>query len=205
MEYVDRGVSGSKDRRPALDQLVLDAKRRKFDALVVWRLDRFGRNLRHLILLLDELTALGVASSRWAKASTRARQRGDCSCTSWERLPSSSARAFKSASSPVWLARERRASTSVGPAITSTDEDLARVAGLSIRAAAQELGVSKSILQRLRARQGHAAPAASPARRAPRRDPPGSHARSGAPRRRSLKNAGCLPFFHSASSTARAR
>jgi DNA invertase Pin-like site-specific DNA recombinase len=59
-EYVDRGVSGAKDRRPALDALLRDAKRRRFDVLVCWRLDRLGRNLRHLILLLDELTAVGV-------------------------------------------------------------------------------------------------------------------------------------------------
>ena len=61
VEYVDRGVSGAKDKRPALDQLVADAKRRRFDVLVCWRLDRLGRNLRHLILLLDELQAVGVA------------------------------------------------------------------------------------------------------------------------------------------------
>src|SRR2546423_13739834 len=54
-EYVDRGVSGAKDRRPALDALVKDAKRRKFDVLVCWRLDRLGRNLKHLVTLLDEL------------------------------------------------------------------------------------------------------------------------------------------------------
>ncbi|PYR32440.1 MAG: resolvase [Acidobacteria bacterium] len=59
-EYVDRGVSGSKDRRPALDQLLTDARRRRFDVLVCWRLDRLGRNLKHLITLLDELQALGV-------------------------------------------------------------------------------------------------------------------------------------------------
>jgi DNA invertase Pin-like site-specific DNA recombinase len=59
--YVDKGVSGAKDKRPALDALVADARRRKFDTLVVWRLDRLGRNLRHLILLLDELNAVGVA------------------------------------------------------------------------------------------------------------------------------------------------
>ena len=60
VEYVDHGVSGSKESRPALDALVRDAKRRKFDVLVCWRLDRLGRNLRHLILLLDELNALGI-------------------------------------------------------------------------------------------------------------------------------------------------
>ena len=61
VEFVDRGFSGAKDRRPALDALLTDARRRRFDVLVCWRLDRLGRNLRHLIILLDELQALGVA------------------------------------------------------------------------------------------------------------------------------------------------
>ena len=59
IEYRDAGISGTKDRRPALDQLVSDAKRRAFDVLVVWRLDRLGRNLRHLVTLIDELNAVG--------------------------------------------------------------------------------------------------------------------------------------------------
>jgi DNA invertase Pin-like site-specific DNA recombinase len=59
-EFVDEGVSGARESRPALDQLMRAAKRRRFDTLVLWRLDRLGRNLRHLILLLDELTSLGV-------------------------------------------------------------------------------------------------------------------------------------------------
>jgi DNA invertase Pin-like site-specific DNA recombinase len=61
VEYVDRGVSGAKDRRPALDQLLSDARRRRFDVLVCWRLDRLGRNLKHLVTLLEELAALGIA------------------------------------------------------------------------------------------------------------------------------------------------
>ena len=60
-EFVDQGVSGAKESRPALDALLKDARRRRFDAVVVWRLDRLGRSLRHLILTLDELSALGVA------------------------------------------------------------------------------------------------------------------------------------------------
>jgi DNA invertase Pin-like site-specific DNA recombinase len=60
-EFVDRGVSGAKDRRPALDQLLKDAKRRRFDVLVCWRLDRLGRNLRHLVTMLEELHGLGIA------------------------------------------------------------------------------------------------------------------------------------------------
>jgi DNA invertase Pin-like site-specific DNA recombinase len=61
VEHVDRGVCGAKDRRPALDALLKDARRRRFDVVVVWRLDRLGRNLRHLITLLEELQALGIA------------------------------------------------------------------------------------------------------------------------------------------------
>ena len=60
-EYVDRGVSGSKDRLPALDQMIAEAKRRRFDVLVCWRLDWLGRNLRHLVTMLDDLQAIGVA------------------------------------------------------------------------------------------------------------------------------------------------
>jgi DNA invertase Pin-like site-specific DNA recombinase len=61
VEYVDEGVSGAKDRRPALDRLVADVRRHKVQAVVCWRLDRLGRNLRHLVLLLDDWQARGVA------------------------------------------------------------------------------------------------------------------------------------------------
>lgn len=60
-EYVDQGVSGSKDRRPALDQLVADVRRHRVQGVVCWRLDRLGRNMRHLILLLDEWQSRGIA------------------------------------------------------------------------------------------------------------------------------------------------
>jgi DNA invertase Pin-like site-specific DNA recombinase len=60
-EYVDNGVSGSKDSRPALNQLMADASQRHFDAVLVWKLDRFGRSLRHLVNALAELEARGVA------------------------------------------------------------------------------------------------------------------------------------------------
>ena len=61
VEYVDRGISGTKESRPALDALLREGKRRKFDVLVCWRLDRLGRNLRHLVTMLEELSGLGIA------------------------------------------------------------------------------------------------------------------------------------------------
>lgn len=58
-EYVDI-ASGVKEKRPQLDTLLQDAKKRKYDALVVWKLDRLGRSLKHLISLIEELNALGI-------------------------------------------------------------------------------------------------------------------------------------------------
>ena len=60
-EYVDVGVSGAKESRPELNRLMADAKRRKLDLILVWKLDRFGRSLRHLVNALAELEAVGVA------------------------------------------------------------------------------------------------------------------------------------------------
>jgi DNA invertase Pin-like site-specific DNA recombinase len=59
-EYLDEGVSGAKARRPALDRLLEDAHRRQFDAVLVWKLDRLGRSLSHLIRVVDQLGSLGV-------------------------------------------------------------------------------------------------------------------------------------------------
>jgi DNA invertase Pin-like site-specific DNA recombinase len=60
-EFTDQGVSGSKESRPALNRLMADACRRRFDAVLVWKIDRFGRSLKHLVNSLAELAALGVA------------------------------------------------------------------------------------------------------------------------------------------------
>jgi DNA invertase Pin-like site-specific DNA recombinase len=59
-EYCDEGVSGSRESRPSLDELLRDARRRKFDAVLVWKLDRLGRSLVHLVRLLQDLQSLGV-------------------------------------------------------------------------------------------------------------------------------------------------
>src|SRR5271157_6404798 len=59
--YTDNGVSGSKDSRPALNKMMTDAGQRRFDTVLVWKLDRFGRSLRHLINALAELEARGIA------------------------------------------------------------------------------------------------------------------------------------------------
>ncbi len=59
-EYLDEAVSGAKARRPALDRLLADAHRRRFDAVAVWRLDRLARSVRHLVNVAGDLESLGV-------------------------------------------------------------------------------------------------------------------------------------------------
>ncbi len=59
-EYVDAGLSGAKTNRPQLDRLMKDARIRRFDAVVVWKLDRWGRSLAHLVQSVQELSSLGI-------------------------------------------------------------------------------------------------------------------------------------------------
>jgi DNA invertase Pin-like site-specific DNA recombinase len=59
-EFVDTGVSGTKDSRPSLNQLMDDARKRKFDSVLVFRFDRFARSSRHLIQALEEFRGLGI-------------------------------------------------------------------------------------------------------------------------------------------------
>jgi DNA invertase Pin-like site-specific DNA recombinase len=58
--YVDHGVSGAKARRPALDRMLADARRRRFDAVACVKLDRLSRSVHHLTSLGQELAALGI-------------------------------------------------------------------------------------------------------------------------------------------------
>jgi len=59
--YIDAGVSGAKDSRPELNRLMLDAHKRRFDVVVVWRFDRFARSVSHLLRALETFNALGIA------------------------------------------------------------------------------------------------------------------------------------------------
>jgi len=59
-EYVDKGISGSRERRPALDKLLAECRKRLVDAVVVYRYDRFARSLRQLVNALEEFRSLGI-------------------------------------------------------------------------------------------------------------------------------------------------
>ena len=59
-EYVDIGISGTKEKRPELDRLMSDAHHRRFDGVVVWCFDRFARSVSHLLRALETFKALGI-------------------------------------------------------------------------------------------------------------------------------------------------
>jgi DNA invertase Pin-like site-specific DNA recombinase len=59
-EYCDAGISGTKARRPGLDALLKDARKRKFDLVLVAAFDRIARSTRHFLQVIDELEALNI-------------------------------------------------------------------------------------------------------------------------------------------------
>jgi DNA invertase Pin-like site-specific DNA recombinase len=59
-EFCDVGISGTKEKRPELDKLLADAQRRRFDAVIVWKFDRFARSVSHLLRALENFQALGI-------------------------------------------------------------------------------------------------------------------------------------------------
>jgi DNA invertase Pin-like site-specific DNA recombinase len=144
-EYVDRGVSGAKDRRPALDTLIRDAKRRRFDVLVCWRLDRLGRNLRHLITFLDDVQALSIAFVSLAEGIDATTPAGKLQLHILGAIAEFE-RARIAERVRAGLRRARAQGTRLGrPRLTRPMID---VPGGSVRAAARAWGVSKSTAAR---------------------------------------------------------
>jgi DNA invertase Pin-like site-specific DNA recombinase len=151
-EYVDKGVSGAKDRRPALDELLKAARRRRFDVLVCWRLDRLGRNLRHLILLLDELQALGIAFVTLGEGLDTSTPAGRLQLHVLSAIAEFE-RARVQERVVAGLARARAQGRKLGRPERQIDwARLESVRDLPVREAARRLGIPRTTLQRALAR-----------------------------------------------------
>lgn len=157
-DYVDEGISGAKDRRPALDTLLADARRRRFDVLVVWRLDRLGRNLRHLVTLLEDTQALGIAFVSLAEGIDATTPAGKLQMHILAAIAEFE-RARIAERVRAGLARARAQGQRLGRRPHRIDDvDLERVGSLSTRKAAAALGLPASVLHRARlARAGRPA------------------------------------------------
>lgn len=149
-EFVDKGVSGAKESRPALDTLLKAAKRRKVDTLVVWKLDRLGRNLRHLILLLDELSVSGVSFVSLNEGIDTATAAGRLQLHLLGAIAEFE-RARIAERVKLGLARAKAQGKRLGrPRRPVEDGELAALGHLSARQAAARLGVSKSFVHNWR-------------------------------------------------------
>lgn len=150
VEYVDRGVSGAKDRRPALDQLLTDARRRRFDVVVCWRLDRLGRNLKHLITLLEDLQALGVAFVSLAEGIDATTPAGKLQMHILGAIAEFERERIRERVL-AGLQRARTQGVRLGrPRVLVPIDRLQGVSSLSVEEAADSLGVSRSTIKRWR-------------------------------------------------------
>jgi DNA invertase Pin-like site-specific DNA recombinase len=149
-EYVDRGVSGAKDRRPALDRLLHDAERRRFDVLVVWRLDRLGRSVRHLVNFISELSALGIGFASLGEGIDTNTPSGRLQLHILSALAEFERERLRERVMSG-LARARAQGTRLGrPRQTTPTARVQTVSHLTVDAAARLLGVSRSTLKRWR-------------------------------------------------------
>jgi DNA invertase Pin-like site-specific DNA recombinase len=151
-EFVDHGVSGAKDRRPALDEMLKAAKRRKFDIVVCWRLDRLGRNLKHLVTLIEELQALGVSFVSLNEGIDFGTPAGRLQLHILAAL-SEFERARIQERVRAGLARAKAQGQRLGrPQRAISAAQVASIRGLPVREAARRLGVPRTTLQRALAR-----------------------------------------------------
>ena len=155
--YEDAGVSGTKTSRPGLDRMLADAQAGKVDVVAVWKLDRLGRSLQHVLATLDQLNAQGVAF-------VSLRDQGLDSTTPAGRLFTAMIAAF--AAFERYLIRERvvagvrraqaagkhcgrpRVDLDLRPALAMLDQ------GHGLKTTAKALGVSRATLRRRLAEAG---------------------------------------------------
>jgi DNA invertase Pin-like site-specific DNA recombinase len=168
-EYLDEGISGSKERRPALDRLMAEARRRTFDAVAVFRFDRFARSVSHLARALDEFRALGIEFVSLHEAVDTSTPMG--------RAMFHIAGAFAELEREIirervraGLQNARRRGKRLGrrPVMVNVQEVFERVSqGLSGRAIAKTAGVSEATVRRILRSRGRFLTTGADAVRAP--------------------------------------
>jgi DNA invertase Pin-like site-specific DNA recombinase len=149
-EFIEHGVSGAKDRRPQLDAMLAAVRRKRFDAVVVWKLDRLGRNLRHLLNVLTEMHELGasfISLGEGIDTSTSVGRMtfgilGSIAEFERERLRERTL---------LGLQRARQQGKRLGrPVDESLRKRITAYAGLSVREAAKRVGCSTATIQKVR-------------------------------------------------------
>ena len=145
-EYVDEGISGTKDSRPALNELMNDAKKRRFDVVLVWRFDRFARSTKHLILALEEFKNLGIDFVSYQENIDTSSPLGSAIFTIISAVAQLE-RDIIAERVKAGLRRAKENGKKLGRPRVSVDTEKIhwmRAKGLSLRAIAKETGVSRT-------------------------------------------------------------
>jgi len=145
-EYCDSGISGTKDSRPALNELMNDAKKRRFDVVLVWRFDRFARSTKHLILALEEFKNLGIDFVSYQENIDTSSPLGSAIFTIISAVAQLE-RDIIAERVKAGLRRARENGKKLGRPRASVDTEkihLLRSKGLSLRAIAKVTGVSRT-------------------------------------------------------------
>lgn len=150
-EFVDHGVSGARDQRPELDRLMAGARQRAFDVVLVYRFDRFARGVRHLVTALEEFQALGVEFVSYSESLDTSTPMGRAMFAIVAALAALE-RDLIVERSVEGQRRARARGTHVGRPRLQVDEDRVvrlRDEGMSVRAVAWALGVSRTVVERV--------------------------------------------------------
>jgi DNA invertase Pin-like site-specific DNA recombinase len=151
-EYVDIGVSGTKDSRPGLNKLMADANRRKFDAVVVWRFDRFARSVSHLLRALETFRSLGIEFVSYSEAIDTSTPVGKMTFTVLGAVGElERSLIVERVNAGIRNARAKGKTLGRPVAIRTSPAEIARLRaqGLSLRAIGKHLGISEGSVRRL--------------------------------------------------------
>jgi DNA invertase Pin-like site-specific DNA recombinase len=149
-EYTDE-MSGAKDRRPGLERLLLDARRARFHLVVCWALDRIGRDLKHLLAVLEDLQWLNIPFVSLKEGLDLGSASGRLQLAILAALSQFERERLKERT-VAGLHRARAQGKRLGrPSEPVPVEKLEFVKGISVRLGAKRLGVARSTLQRWRA------------------------------------------------------
>jgi len=150
-EYCDNGISGTKDSRPALNHLMDEARKRRFDAVLVWRFDRFARSTKHLILALEEFRNLGIDFISYQQNIDTSSPLGSAIFTIISAVAQLE-RDIIAERVKADLRRAKEIGKHIGRPVARIDRDEAlslRKQGLSLRGIGQQLGVSHVTVRRV--------------------------------------------------------
>src|SRR5246500_3955459 len=163
-EYRDEGISGSKDSRPALDRLMKDARKRKFDVVIVARFDRFARSVSHLLRALDEFNHVGIDFISLSESIHTSTPVGKMIFTVLGAVAELERNLIKERVN-MGISRARKQGKQLGRPKRIFDREKARtmLQSMSIREVARRLGVSRGVVERALSQPQRVAISGSPA------------------------------------------